>query len=167
MSEKEPVKDAKDAVVVPQRSRVWVFGIVAAVIGLYAVIVIAGLWFMQAVTNRSVGMYGINGHTAMMGRGGNGFDQSTGEQTFKQTATTSDGLTSTSTTTTFTKTQGVVTAINPDSIVVAGGGKMQTIKTTSATTYANDTKPVVNDSVVIIGKKDGDTLTATQIYIYN
>jgi hypothetical protein len=164
MAEKE---HSKDAAVVPQRSRIWVFGIVAAVIGLYAVVVIAGLWFMHSLNNRQVGMYGDNGHTAMMYQGTDGFYQSTSDQTFRQTATTSDGLTSTSTTTTYTKTQGVVTAVKADSIVVAGGGKTQTITTTSATTYANDTKPVVNDSVVIVGTKDGDTLTATHIYIYN
>jgi hypothetical protein len=185
MAEKEHVKDIKDevvtekatstpvagqpgddAVVVPRHSRSWVIGVVAAVILLYIIVVIAGLFILHSINSRSVSVNGANAHSSMMVRGG-WPGRVTSEQTFRQTSTTSDGLTSTSTTTTYTQTQGVVTAVNSDNIVVAGGGKTQTIKTTSATTYDGDTKPAVNDTVVVVGTKDGDTITATQIAVYN
>jgi hypothetical protein len=156
----------KEVVAQPHRSRQWVIGIVAAVVALYVVIVIGGLWLFHVVNNRAASMGGVNQHTSMMGYG-DAPGQVSGQQTFTQTATTSDGLTSTSTTTTYTQTQGVVTAVNGDSIIVAGGGKTQTIKTTSSTAYVNNMKPAVNDTVVIIGTKDGNTITATQVGIYN
>ena len=80
----------------------------------------------------------------------------------------SDGLTTTTTTTKYTYTQGVVTKVNGDSIVVAGGGKTQTIKTNSDTSYVDDTKPAVNDTVVVIGKADNDgAVTATELRVAN
>jgi hypothetical protein len=185
MAEKEYVKETKDevvtekatstpvvaqpgkgAVIAPRHSRSWVIGVVVAVIALYVIVVIAGLFIMHAINSRSVSKNGVNGNTSMMIRHG-GPGRVSSEQTFRQTSTTSDGLTSTSTTTTYTQTQGVVTSVNGDTIVVAGGGKTQTIKTTSATTYDGDTKPAVNDTVIVIGTKDGDTITATQIAVYN
>jgi hypothetical protein len=159
---------AVGTVAVSHQSRRWMIGVVAAVISLFVVIVIGSIVFNQVLNNRLVGM-GTNGgygHSAMMHQFGEP-SRVAGEQTFSQTATTSDGLTSTSTTTTYTQTQGVVTAVSGDSITVAGGGKTLTVKTTSATTYANDSKPVVNDTVVIIGTKDGSTITATQIAVNN
>jgi hypothetical protein len=90
-----------------------------------------------------------------------------GDSTFSVSQSSSDGLTTTTTNTTYTQTQGVVTQVNSDNIVVAGGGKTQKITTNSSTTYVGDTKPAVNDTVVVVGTKSGDTITATQIEVFN
>lgn len=156
---------ASQVVVPPRHSRNWVIGIVAGVVALYILIMIAGFLIVRVMRD---GGDNQNVERTGMSRQFNGMQSRVnGDQTFRETSTTSDGLTSTSTTTTYTQTQGVVTAVNPDTIVVAGGGKTQTIKTNSSTTYAQDKKPVVNDTVVVVGTKDGDTITATQISVYN
>ncbi|TAL14847.1 hypothetical protein EPN95_01310 [Patescibacteria group bacterium] len=72
------------------------------------------------------------------------------------------------TTTVYTYQTGVVTAVNSDNIVIAGNGKQTTIKTNSSTTYTNDVKPKVNDTVVIAGTTASDgTITATEIRVAN
>lgn len=154
---------ANQVAVVPRHSRKWILGVVAAVVVLYIIIAAAGLWFLHEARNHSgAAVTGPNTATRQFGAG-----RFSSERTFRATETSSDGLTTTSTTTTYTQTQGVVTAVNSDNIVVAGGGKTQTIKTNGSTTYAGDTKPAVNDTVVVVGTKDGDTITATQIAVYN
>lgn len=74
---------------------------------------------------------------------------------------------STVTTTVYNYLTGVVVAVNSDNIVVAGNGKQTTIKTNSSTSYTNDTKPVVNDSVTIAGTTADNVITATQIAVAN
>ena len=71
------------------------------------------------------------------------------------------------TTTVYTTQTGVVTAINSDSIVIAGNGKQTTIKTNSSTQYDNGTKPAVNDTVTVIGTTANNTTTATEIGVVN
>lgn len=147
----------------PRHSRSWVIGFVAIVVVVYLMLVVGGLWVFHSLSanhrnvsnnlnTQQVGHYQLNWR---------------GDRTFNVWQSNSDGLTTTTTNTTYTQTEGVVTAVNGDSITVAGGGKTQTIKTNSSTTYANDMKPAVNDTVVVVGTKDGDTITATQISVYN
>jgi hypothetical protein len=156
-----PVK----AMGVRRHSRQWVIGIVAIVVVVYLMLAVAGLWIFHAVAEHQNGTNNVG--TMMTGRQmRRGFGGNT-QQTYNVSQSSSDGLTTTTTNTTYTQTQGVVTAVNSDSIVVAGGGKTQTIKTNSSTTYSNDTKPAVNDTVVVVGTKDGATITATQIAVYN
>lgn len=71
------------------------------------------------------------------------------------------------TTTVYNYLTGVVTAVNSDNIVIAGNGKTTTIATNSSTTYDNDTKPAVNDTVVVTGTTSGATITATDIAVNN
>lgn len=176
MAEKEQHKDkvvtektaasqdsqATTETVVPRRhSQRWVIGVVVGVIVLYALLMGCGLWAFYSLsglqrTDVPTGMYRSGMHSRF-----------TSDQNYAVRSSDSDGLTTTTTNTTYTQTQGVITAVNNGTIVVAGGGKTQTIKTNSSTTYANDTKPAVNDTVVVTGTKDGDTITATQIAVYN
>jgi hypothetical protein len=179
MAEKEQIHDEKvterpasartvkespvQEVAAPRHSRSWVVGFVAIVVVVYLMLVVAGLWVVHSFVaeHRNVGN---NLNTQQVGRYQLNWR---GDRTFNVWQSNSDGLTTTTTNTTYTQTEGVVTAVNGDSITVAGGGKTQTIKTNSSTTYADDVKPVVNDTVVVVGTKDGDTITATQISVYN
>lgn len=183
MAEKEHVKDevvkekttsvhahngvSAPVAVVPRHSRQWVIGVVAIIIVVYLMLMVAGLWIFHAVAaHQNAATTNTRGVLSEQQVNRRGFGM-TGDRTYNVRQTNSDGLTATTTTTTYTQTQGVVTAVNSDSIVVAGGGKTQTIKTNSSTAYANDTKAAVNDTVVIVGTKDGNTITATQIAVYN
>ena len=71
------------------------------------------------------------------------------------------------TTTVYNYKTGVVTAVNSDNIVIAGNGKQTTIKTDSSTQYVGGTKPVVNDTVSVIGTTTDNTITATRISVVN
>ncbi|HEY8886269.1 MAG TPA: hypothetical protein VIM31_02080 [Candidatus Microsaccharimonas sp.] len=184
MAEKEHTREIRDEVVtekttphvdgVPvktvtrrRHSRQWVIAVVAIAVVVYLMLAVAGLWIFQTVANhRDVGVNGMGGMTTARQAGRQGFGMN-GDRTYNLRQSSSDGLTTTTTNTTYTQTQGVVTAVTSDSIVVAGGGKTQTIKTNTSTTYVDDTKAAVNDTVVIVGTKDGDTITATQIAVYN
>jgi len=148
----------------PRHSRKWVLSIVAIVVVVYLILAVGGLWFLHSVADHRDGA-SSDTRTTMAQHGQRGLGN--GERTYTVRQSSSDGLTTTTTNTTYTQTQGVVTAVNGDSIVVAGGGKTQTIKTNSSTTYVDDTKAAVNDTVVVVGTKDGDTITATQIAVYN
>lgn len=87
---------------------------------------------------------------------------------YYQTTTNTDGPTTTTTTMRYTQTIGVVTQVNANNIVVAGNGKSQTITTNSSTTYDNDTKPAVNDTVNVIGTADSNgNITATEVMVVN
>lgn len=156
---------AGDIAVDRRSSKSWVIAIVAIVVVIYLMLVVGGLWFFHTVADHRNG-YGSNGAvTSQQQIKRSGFWG--GERMYTIRQSSSDGLTTTTTNTTYTQTQGVVTAVNKDSIVIAGGGKTQTIKTNSSTNYVDDTKPAVNDTVVAVGTKDGDTITATQIAVYN
>jgi len=86
---------------------------------------------------------------------------------YEQTTST-NGPTTTTTTTRYTVTQGVVSKVNSNSIVVVGNGQSQTITTNSSTTYTNGTKPAVNDTVQIIGTADSsDNVTANTVTVEN
>ena len=151
------------AVVAADRSRKWVIAVVIGAVVLYAIIAIVGVWALRMWNER---------HTAMtdlpqMSQRFDVYHRGMGERTFTSRSSSSDGLTTTTTTTVYTQTQGVVTKVDGDTITVAGGGKTQTIKTDASTTYSDDTKPAVNDTVVIVGTKDSDTITATQVAVYN
>ena len=144
------------------KKRTLVIAFIGGIIVLYIAAIMIGLTIYRAVEDRRSNMYG--GTSTM--REINGTPRFNGEQTYTVRHITSDGLTTTTTNQTFTQTQGVVTAANGDSITVAGGGKTQVIKTNGDTAYMDDTKPAVNDTVVIVGTKDGDTITATEIRVY-
>jgi hypothetical protein len=49
--------------------------------------------------------------------------------------------------------------------VIAGNGKQTTIKTNASTMYT--TKPVVNDTVTVVGTTTDSTITATEIGVTN
>lgn len=65
--------------------------------------------------------------------------------------------------------QGVITAINGDTITVSGGGKQVTVKKTDSTTVSGDeTSIAVNDTVAVVGATNSDgTITATRIIVRN
>lgn len=147
---------------VAAKKRTFVIALIGGIIVLYIAAIMAGLWIYKHVEDRRARMYGGTSTIRQI----NGTPRFNGEQTYTVRHSTSDGLTTTTTNETYTQTQGVVTAVNGDSITVAGGGKTQVIKTNGDTTYMDDTKPAVNDTVVIVGTKDGDTITATEIRVY-
>ncbi|MDB5160167.1 MAG: hypothetical protein JWO99_430 [Candidatus Saccharibacteria bacterium] len=163
--EEKPTSTAvsKGGVVARKSASKWVLWVVIGIVVVYIILMAIGFAVFHAIADRN-GNSTINGArtTQMMNR-----PRFSNERTYNVQQSSSDGLTTTTTNTTYTQTQGVVTAVNSDNIVVAGGGKTQTIKTSSSTTYAGDTKPAVNDTVVVVGTKDGDTITATQIAVYN
>jgi len=70
---------------------------------------------------------------------------------------------------TMNTTQGVVTAINGDTITVSGRGKQVTVKKTDDTVISGDSESLaVNDTVIVIGDtEDDDSITATRIIIRN
>jgi hypothetical protein len=71
------------------------------------------------------------------------------------------------TTTVYNYQTGVVIAVNSDNIVIAGNGQQTTIKTNSSTQYIGGKKPVVNDTVSVVGTTTDNTITATQIGVVN
>jgi hypothetical protein len=153
---------------VRRHSRQWVIAIVAIVVVVYLMLVVGGLWIFHSIAEQqNVGQNNTAGGMGTARQAGRSGFGANADRTYNLRQSSSDGLTTTTTNTTYTQTEGVVTAVNSDNIVVAGGGKTQTITTNSSTTYANDTKPAVNDTVVVVGTKDGDTITATQIAVYN
>lgn len=61
---------------------------------------------------------------------------------------------------------GVVTAVNDTTLTVAGNGTTTKIIVTDDTTYMGDDKPAkVNDTIMAVGTKDGDTITATRVML--
>ncbi len=64
---------------------------------------------------------------------------------------------------------GVVTAINGNTITVAGGGKQVTVKKTDSTVISGDESDLaVNDTVLVYGTAASDgTVTATRIVVRN
>ena len=143
----------------------WVLWVVVGVVALYAVFMLAAFMLIHAFKDVDMSEFApTDQQTTEWSSHRPSFAH---ERSYTVQNSSSDGLTTTTTNKTYTQTQGVVTAVNGDSIVVAGGGKTQTIKTNDATKYEDDTKPVVNDTVVVVGTKDGDTITATQIAVYN
>ena len=61
--------------------------------------------------------------------------------------------------------QGVVTKVEGDTVTVAGGGKTNTIKVSPNTRYSGGSNVAVNDTVIVRGPLDGNTLSATQILV--
>lgn len=166
-TEKVTKSESVNAAVAGRPSRKFIWTIIISIVVLYLIIVIIGSMIFHAA--RQTQTTGANGNSTSSAQrfGRPGMSGMSGDRTYNVSQSNSDGLTTTTTNTTYTQTQGVITAVNSDNVVVAGGGKTQTIKTNSSTTYVGDTKPAVNDTVVIVGTKDGDTITATQVQVYN
>lgn len=81
------------------------------------------------------------------------------------TITTNGGTSDTTTTTSYTRTDGVITAVGTNSFTVAGHGEKITVKTDDSTIFNGASLPVkVNDSVIVVGTKDGNNLTANSVY---
>lgn len=85
---------------------------------------------------------------------------------FTSSTSQSDGLNTTTTTTTYVSTMGVVTAVDNSSVTIAGAGKSQKISFNKDTNFVGE-KPAVNDTVVVTSTKDGDKLTATNVRVLN
>jgi hypothetical protein len=60
---------------------------------------------------------------------------------------------------------GVVTAVSGSNFTIGGSGASTSIVTSSSTTYQSGNTVKLNDSVVVIGTKSGDTITATRVII--
>jgi len=172
MAEKDKITDkevTEEAASTPstnatrRHTQKWVWWVVIIAVVVYLILMVGGLLVFRAIGNHERGMIGNNVTTGQFTR----MPRYSNQQTFNVRSDNSDGLTTTSTNTTYTRTEGVVTAVNSGSIVVAGGGKTQTITTNSSTTYDNGTKPAVNDTVVVIGTQSGSTITATEVAVLN
>ena len=127
-------------------------GVVVTVV----VLAIGGLWWLKFATlhtssNRAAPTYGYSDRSqsrndargSMPGRGRGGISRATAS--------------------------GVVTAINGDTITIAGSGKQVTVKKTSDTIISGDESTIaVNDTVLVYGSTaDDGTVTATRIMIRN
>jgi len=156
-------QNTKQLVVAKKSTPKWVLWIVLGVVGLYLLMMALGFWVFHAFGNTNTQTIGGPNE----GQSSQQRMRFSNERDFTVRESESDGLTTTTTKTTYTQTQGVVSSVNGDTIVVAGGGKTQSIKTNGHTKYTEDVKPAVNDTVVIVGTKDGDTITATQVAVYN
>jgi uncharacterized protein YdeI (BOF family) len=172
MAEKEvetkPKRDEKvvnaegGRAVVTNNRQTWVIWTVIAGFVVLILLVMAAIFVVHRVAERSTTNTNV---PQFISRGG--FGGYHGVTYYSQSSST-DGPTTTTTTTKYTVTVGVVTKVNSDSIVVAGNGKTQTIATNSSTTYFNDTKPAVNDTVRIVGTADSNNkVTATEVEVAN
>lgn len=123
--------------------------------------VLAFVGFSKEDTSNTPGTMGFSSQNRGYSRlsGNTGYGYGTGTQT-----SVSGGSVQT---TVYSYLTGVVTAVNSDSIVVAGNGKTTTIKTNSSTVYDNSTKPAVNDTVTVAGTTSDSTTTATEIAVNN
>lgn len=71
-----------------------------------------------------------------------------------------------STTASTTRVNGVVTAVDGSTITVAGNGTTTKVVVDGSTTYIGDDKPAaVNDTIMAMGTKSGDTFTATRVVL--
>jgi hypothetical protein len=61
--------------------------------------------------------------------------------------------------------QGVVTKVDGDTVTVAGGGKTNTVKTSSSTQYSGGSNVAVNDTVIVAGTLNNGTYDATNIVV--
>lgn len=62
---------------------------------------------------------------------------------------------------------GVVTSVNGTSFVLAGDGLTNTITTDTNTSFLNNIKPVVNDTVTVVGGTNNGVFTASQVIVQN
>lgn len=143
----------------PKRRGLIIGLVVLAVLAL-GLVGAAGFVVLNSTQQRFTGQ----GEPGFMGRGMRINARSSFSQGGTVQTEVSDGSV---TTTVYNYLTGVVVAVNSDNIVVAGNGKQTTIKTNSSTSYVNDTKPVVNDSVTIAGTTADNVITATQIAVAN
>ena len=60
---------------------------------------------------------------------------------------------------------GVVTAVNGDSLTVAGNGATNTVTTNSSTQYQGGGSVKINDTVIAFGSTSSNTFTATEVDI--
>ena len=164
--EKKTLEEKSSALVVAKKpASKWVLWVVIGGVALYILLMAIAFWGFHQLKQNSGFAYDRTETRQRGDRTGFGFNRA--ERSFTVQQSESDGLTTTTTNKTYTQTQGVITAVNSDNIVVAGGGKTQTIKTNGDTKYSDDEKPAVNDTVVVTGTKDGDTITATQVVVFN
>lgn len=133
--------------------------LIIAVIVLVALAMVAGFMINNRLERRLIDQpyYTVNRMMHYGGGAGVGYGQ------YVQTTASSGSVT----TTVYNYQTGVVTAVNSDSIVIAGNGQQTTIKTNSSTQYVNNKKPAVNDTVSVIGTTTDNTITATQISVVN
>ncbi len=70
-------------------------------------------------------------------------------------------------TTSNTRVNGVVTAVDGNTITVAGDGTTAKVTVSSNTTYSGSSEPAkVNDTITAVGAKDGSgTLIASSVYL--
>lgn len=63
-----------------------------------------------------------------------------------------------------TRVSGVVIAVDGSTITVAGNGTTTKVVVNDSTTYTGDDKPAaVNDTIMVVGTKSDDTITATRV----
>ena len=161
--EQKTLEEKSSALVVTKKpASNWVLWVVIGSVLLYLLLMAGAFWAFHKLKDTAESVQNRNETSQRSGWYGYGY----GDRNYTVRHSESDGLTTTTTAKTYTQTQGVITAVNEDSIVVAGGGKTQTIKTNGDTKYDDEKKPAVNDTVVVTGTKDGDTITATQVVVY-
>ena len=76
------------------------------------------------------------------------------------------GFDDSNTDTSTTRVSGVVTSVDGTTITVAGNGTTTKVVVNDSTTYIGDDKPAaVNDTIMVVGTKSGDTFTATRVIL--
>jgi hypothetical protein len=163
VSEKVAIKD-KDSKPVAHDKKNWRGLIITlAILGVILLFLIgagAYMLFNNSSDYSDVSNRGFR-ETRMMQRMAYNSGSDLGYGSYQQTTATNDSVT----TTIYNYVRGVVVAVNGDNIVIAGNGKQTTIKTNASTMYT--TKPVVNDTVTVVGTTTDSTITATEIGVTN
>lgn len=108
--------------------------------------------------NRQSGDVQLSPNSMQQTQGGSGYGGG-----FSGTTMQDDG--DTSTTSSATRVSGVVTAVDGDTITVAGNGTTKKVTVSSNTTYTGSSEPAkVNDTIVAFGAKDSSgTLVASTV----
>src|SRR5665647_623348 len=115
MAEEE---EKKELVVAKKPTSKWVLWTVIGIVAVYIILMIIGFAVFHAIGNHNRNAVNGSHMTQMFSR-----PRYSNQQSYNVQQSNSDGLTTTTTNTTYTQTQGVITAVNSDNIVVAGGGK--------------------------------------------
>ncbi len=148
---------------VPTLSTGW--WVVVAGVGFFAVLGLFSLCFtaIHAVTNRLDDSTSTRGFSQMSVDRSGSFSQNGGMMRGQGMMGPRDDFSTDDST---SRVQGVVTAVDGQTITVAGNGTTTKVVVQDSTTYSGDEEPAkVNDTVMAYGTKDGDTLTATRVFL--
>ena len=156
----------KNSEITRVKSRKWMIWSIVGASGVLLIIVSGAIVFHNARERAMEDRF--DGHDIHIIGGSYGNRGGYQSGSFYSQSSETDGPTITTTTVKRTYTQGVVKSVSNGKVVVVGNGQEETIITNDDTTYDDDTKPAVNDTVIIVGTVgDDDRITANRISVAN